>query len=306
MVDPYRRIRSRLIRLAGAAFAVGLAFGAAAAPPAVPADQPAAVLQAQYASLAGRLRHSPFRRALSLDSTESSTDLKGEIHAVVDYPFSMVSAALDAPEPWCDVLILHLNTKYCHAATDATHTVLTVGLGRKTAQPLKDATPIAFTWRVSAATTNYLAIQLVAPAGPLNTRNFRIELRAIPVGRDQSFLHLTYAYDYGMAGRLAMQAYLATLGSGKVGFTQVGQTTGGPPDYVRGMRGLVERNTMRYYLAIDAYLGALASPPPAQLHKRLHSWFNATEQYPRQLREISWAAYLEMKQGEALRQRGLQ
>lgn len=237
---------------------------------------------------------------------ESPDNLKGEIHALVDYPFSTVSAALDEPEPWCDVLILHLNTKYCHATTDAPRTVLAVGLGRKTPQPIKDATPIAFTWRVTAATANYLAIQLAAPAGPLNTRNFRIDLQAIPVGRDQTFLHLTYSYDYGMAGRLAMQTYLATLGSGKVGFTQIRQPSGGASNYVGGMRGLVERNTMRYYLAIDAYLGALASPPSVQLQKRLHSWFNATEQYPRQLREVSWAAYLEMKRDEALRQRSLQ
>jgi len=103
-----------------------------------------------------------------------------------------------------------------------------------------------------------------------------------------------------------MKTYFATIGSGKVGFTQTGTQSSGQPDYIGGMRGLAERNTMRYYLAIDAYLGALASPPPLQLQKRLHRWFTATEQYPRQLREVDRTAYIDMKRGEYLRQQATQ
>jgi hypothetical protein len=63
---------------------------------------------------------------------------------------------------------------------------------------------------------------------------------------------------------------------------------------------------MRYYLAIDAYLGALTAPPAQQLQKRLQSWFTATEQYPRQLHEIERTAYIDMKLREHLRQQSLQ
>ena len=65
---------------------------------------------------------------------------------------------------------------------------------------------------------------------------------------------------------------------------------------------MVERNTMRFYLAIDAYLGALAEPTPVRLQKRLQCWFSATEQYPRQLHEVSCTAYLNMKRSDYLRQ----
>jgi len=65
---------------------------------------------------------------------------------------------------------------------------------------------------------------------------------------------------------------------------------------------VVERNTMRYYLAIDAYLGALSAPPAQQFEQRLESWFASTEQYPRQLHEVDRAAYLDMKRREYLRQ----
>jgi hypothetical protein len=98
-----------------------------------------------------------------------------------------------------------------------------------------------------------------------------------------------------------MQTYLATLGSRKVGFTLTGTQPGGQPEHIGGMPGVVERNTMRYYLAIDAYLAALAAPPRLQLQKRLQGWFSATEQYPRQLREVDRTAYFDMKRGEYLR-----
>jgi len=68
------------------------------------------------------------------------------------------------------------------------------------------------------------------------------------------------------------------------------------------MRGVVERNTMRYYLAIEAFLGALSAPPQAQLEKRLHDWFAAVERYPRQLHEMDEGAYLDMKRRETRRQ----
>ncbi|PKO63349.1 MAG: hypothetical protein CVU23_11205, partial [Betaproteobacteria bacterium HGW-Betaproteobacteria-17] len=266
----------------------GLAFASA------PDTQSAASLHAQYASLAPRLQHNPFQRALALDSSESPNDLTGDIYALVDYPFSTFSAALNGAAGWCDVLI-HINTKYCRATSDGTRTVLTVYIGKKTPQPIKDAFPIEFTYRVTTATANDLNIQIDAGKGPLSTRDYHIQLQAVPVGNGQTFLHLTYSYAYGLAGRLAMKTYLATLGSGKVGFTVIGRQPSGQPEYIGGMRGVAERNTMRYYLAIDAYLGALALPVAARQDKRLNDWHSGVERYPRQLHELERAAYLSMK-----------
>src|SRR5262249_50044516 len=119
---------------------------------------------------------------------------------------------------------------------------------------------------------------------------------------DQTFLHFTYSYAYGLAGRIAMNTYLATTGRGKVGFTIVGTDPDGQPEYIRRVRGLVERNTMRYYLAIAAYLSALTAPPGEQLDRRLQLWFDAVERFPRQLHEVDRAAYLDMKHHEYARQ----
>ena len=105
-----------------------------------------------------------------------------------------------------------------------------------------------------------------------------------------------------------MQAYLATAGSSKIGFTQVAAASldhGTSKAYVGGMRGAVERNTMRYYLAIDAYLLSLAAPPAQQLNTRLETWFDSTEQYSLQLRETDKASYLAMKKKEVQRQQSV-
>ena len=64
------------------------------------------------------------------------------------------------------------------------------------------------------------------------------------------------------------------------------------------MRGVMERNTMRHFLAIEAYLASLDSPRERRVDQRLNTWFSATERYPRQLHEIERGEYLAMKQRE--------
>lgn len=259
-------------------------------------------LRAKYTELTKQLNNNQFKRALYLNSMESSHDLKGEIYAVVDYPFAKVNQALNNPAHWCDVLILHINIKYCHADENRTGSTLTVNLGKKDAQPLTDTYQVDFDYREIITTSDYFAIELNAENGPLNTRDYRIWVEATPIKGGRTFLHFTYAYSFGLAGRLAMQGYLATAGSDKVGFTVTGKSADGDTRYIKGVRGVVERNTMRYYLAIDAYLAELNTPANQQFEQRLQSWYRSTEEYPRQLHEVELGEYLAMKRDEYKRQ----
>lgn len=261
-----------------------------------PAADAGAQLQAKYRELQPQLAQNPFGRPLYLDSTERSNGLQGEIYAVMDHPYTAVENAFRNPANWCDVLILHLNTKYCQAGGAG----LKLGIGGKGPEPAERAARLDFGFS-AAAGAGYFSADLDAEKGPMSTSNYRIRLEAVPLERGRTFLHLTYAYEYGVAGKLAMKTYLATVGSGKVGFTQV-KSADGETGYIKGVRGVVERNTMRYYLAIDAYLGALAAPPAERLEKRIAAWFDATERYARQLHEVERSAYLEMKRDETRRQ----
>ncbi|SAL80608.1 signal peptide protein [Caballeronia arvi] len=270
------------------------------------ADSNATRLRDKYESLKPQLSHNPFHRELYLESAETGSSLKGDIYAVVDYPFATVKDALDDPSQgpanWCDVLILHLNIKYCRPSTSGGGTQLNVNLGRKVEEKLSSTYRVQFNYRSAAASTAYFQVDLDADTGPMSTKDYRIVLEATPVGSGRTFLHLTYSYGYGMAGRLAMKTYLSTIGSDKVGFTTARDASNGQSEYIGGVRGLVERNTMRYYLAIDAYLQALSSPPGKRLEQRLVTWFDATEKYPRQLHEVDRDAYLTMKRNEYRRQ----
>ncbi|WP_408324783.1 hypothetical protein [Paraburkholderia strydomiana] len=274
------------------------------------ADDRAASLREKYESLTQQLAHNQFQRPLYLESQELPSALQGEIYGVLNHPFSTLNTTLNdpaqGPANWCDVLILHLNTKYCHAATSASGTVLSVNIGKKTPESLSSSYRVQFNYRATASSPDYVRVELSAATGPLSTKDYRIVLEAIPVGDSRTFIHLTYAYGYGAAGRFAMKTYLATIGSDKVGFSSAPESSTGEKRYIGGVRGLVERNTMRYYLAIDAYLGALSSPPNARLNKRLADWFDATEQYPRQLHEVSRADYMQMKHEEYQRQQTAQ
>lgn len=261
--------------------------------------QDGASLQAKHGALAARLADNPFKRPLVLDSAESPERLSGDIYAVVDHPFAE-TGALATPANWCEVLMLHLNTKHCAVKGEGQGTTIEVAVGRKFDQPLDQAQRVAFAWTRAANSADYLSVQLSANEGPLSTRDYRIVLEAVPLSQGRSFVHLAYSYAYGTAARFAMKAYLGTLGSGKVGFTVTSGRGQGAAAPIGGVRGVVERNTMRYYLAIDAFLDA---PKPEQLDRRLAAWFDATEQYARQLHETERADYLAMKKSEYRRLR---
>ena len=271
-------------------------------------DVHATALLEKHASLEKQLGKTSFGRPLVIESFEDTGNVNGHAYAVLDAPFTTVSATFRGATNWCEVMLLHLNTKYCHAttatstSTTGAPTLLKVSVGKKTPQEIEDAFALEFTLRPVAATPRYLAVRLNADKGPLGTSDYRIELEAVPLPHGKTFMHLRYAYGYGVAGRLAMQGYLATVGSGKVGFSYV---NGDPKQgYVGGVRGTVERNTVRYYLAIEAFLASLGRPAAQQLEARLGHWFDATEQFAQQLHEIDRDSYLSMKRDEHRRQQG--
>jgi len=287
-------IPSRLLRVACLALVVALVPAAAFA-------QDAATLRARHAALQDKFANNQFGRPLVLESVESSGDLKGDVYAVVDHPFPMVQQALQSADHWCDILILHLNVKRCRAGGGAAKT-LNLSVGRKFDQPIEDAYQLNFAYRVVAATNDYLQVQLTADEGPLSTKNYRIQVETVPVDAKRSVIHMSYAYGYGFAARMAMQTYLSTLGRNKVGFSITGRNAEGKPVYIGGVLGLLERNTMRYYLAIDAYLSAHAAPPSEQFERRIRDWYASTERYAPQLHEMEQGDYLEMKRREMKRQ----
>jgi hypothetical protein len=275
--------------------------------PSLQAHADATALRARHAELGEQLRSNAYQRPLVIESTATDNALQGDVYAVLDHPFGKLNQALKDPSQWCDILILPFNTKYCHAqGGGGGQDRLLVRIGRKSDQPVEQAYRLDFTLQTVTASSDYLESRLLAREGPLGTRDYRMVVSAIPLDSGHSFLHLQYSYGFGVAGRIAMQAYLATAGADKVGFTVTGRDANGKPEYIRGVRGAVERNAMRYYLAIDAHLDSLSAPGEQQLEKRIQSWFSATERYARQLHEMDRSTYVAMKRQEYERQQTAQ
>src|SRR5205085_8323750 len=122
-------------------------------------DGGAAALRLRYAALAQQRQRHPFQRALQIESSDGQDGLTGEVVALVDSPFAIAAVALDAPSQWCDILILHLNTKYCRAETNARGTVLHVVIGKKYDQPIDQAYRVDFVYRVAARNADYLQVK---------------------------------------------------------------------------------------------------------------------------------------------------
>jgi hypothetical protein len=282
-----RKSLSRWLSALGAACLLAL--------PAVQAHADAGSLRAKHQELRDELRSNSYQRQLYIDSAESGNSLQGDVYAVLDHPFEKVKGSLQDTDAWCDIMLLPFNTKYCHA----TDNQLAVRIGRKFNQPAEQAYKIDFRFQNVAASSDYFEARLNAPQGPVGTRDYRIRAEAVPLDAGHTFMHLSYSYGYGTAGKIAMGAYLSTAGADKVGFSQSKEE---PGQLTSGVRGAIERNAMRYYLAIDAYLDSMAAPEAQRVDRRINAWFSATERYPKQLREMDRATYVTMKKAEYERQ----
>jgi hypothetical protein len=258
-----------------------------------------------HAKLRDRLSGNQFQAPLYIDSTQTQDSLKGDVYAVIEHPFTEVKSALMGAEGWCDLLILHLNVKFCATAGKESQETISIVIGRKTERHLNDGYKLDFNFIAPAATENYLRVEMLSHTGPFNTRDYYLVLEAVSLESNKSFVHFSYKYAYGMMARMAMQAYLLTAGRDKIGFSITGKKADGSPVYIAGVRGAVERNAMRYYLAIQAFLDSLGTPPASRLEKRLGEWFSATEKYAPQLHELERDEYLSIKRREVQRQHTL-
>jgi hypothetical protein len=292
-------MRTIIFLLVMSAAAIQQSVAAPASDAASAQSTSAATLLQLRESLRSRMANSPFKVPLMIESRQSDDDIKGEVYAEINHSFKTVSAALGSPRAWCDILILHLNTKSCalQPGVDGSTTspTLMMTVGKKVKEAPESAYPIALMWKTSQSKADFLQVDLAADVGPLNTRNYRIVLEAAPTENGNTFIHLSYSYGFGTTAKFLMKAYLNTIGRNKVGFTVIGKKANGEPIYVEGLLGLVERNTMRYHLAVEAYLGAMRTPEPMQFEKRIGDWFQASERYAQQLHEVNLGEYLDMK-----------
>lgn len=292
-------------RFCAGALALVLVFSSGVGLAAGPDAGSERALLAKYSSIRPKLEKNQFGAPIYLESSELESSVRVDMYGVVNHPFDLVKEALQSPANWCDIAPLHINIKACTFKTGTKPAQLTLYNGRKYYQPPSDAYPLKYRFRTVSQQPRFLDLNLDADEGPLGTRDHRMVLQAVPLNGRSTLLRFSYVYSYGAVARMAIKGYFSTIGRDKVGFSVV-SGKGGKPRYIEGVRGAVERNTMRYYLALQTFLDTQKYPGNQVFEQRISRWYDLTAKYPRQLKEIDKQSYLSNKRLEHAKQLALQ
>jgi hypothetical protein len=248
----------------------------------------------KFHALENKLRKSSLGIPVYLESSAGSSTSDADMYGIVSYPFDVVRNELSLPSHWCDIVMPHINVRACTYEKLNDRWLLTIYNVNRFDQPLKDAYEMKFDFHTVVQQPEYFDISLDSREGPFHTKDHRFGFEAIPVDSVRTFVHLSYSYNYSFLGYIAMKSYLTLFGRGKVGFSITGVKEGDPV-YVTGIRGAIDRNVMRYYLGILAYLDALKFAPEQRFGKRINKWYDLTDRYRKQLSEMEKKEYMSLK-----------
>ena len=257
----------------------------------------AAQFQKWYQELRELAPHSPFGVPLSMQSEERNDRVTAEVHGILEYPFDTVKAALNTPVALCEFIPLSVTIKACTYQSQAQDALLTLYIGWKYYQEPREASSQPYHYAVQATEPGTVSVVLSALKGLFGTTAHRFQLDVAGV-HGRTVVVLRSSYVQSAASKLATAIYLATLGRDKVGFSHEDAGPGVPPGYVQGLRGMVERNIMRYYLGLEAFLDTETVPAPHRREARINAAYELMERYPLQLHDLERVEYLDVKRRE--------
>lgn len=262
-------------------------------------------LSGRYPELQEAARRGPFGLPLQVHSEERETQISAEIYGIIDHPFRALATTFTEPGGWCNFLVLNPNIKTCTFRREEQETLLTLYIGSKSYRAPESATEQVYRFLVRARQPEYAAISLTAPQGMLGTTAHRFEFEAGSVA-GKTVVALSSSFEPSMVSKLLTGIYLNTLGRAKIGFSREDAGAAGQLVYVRGVKGMVERNAMRYYLALKAFLDTSNLPAGRQFEARASLAYDLMDLYPAQLRQMDKAEYLDIKFREHQNQLRLQ
>lgn len=235
---------------------------------------------------------------LTITSNIKSNRLSADIYAINNFAFNDIVDGLSKPSEWCQFITLHLNIKACTFNKNQSQSFVSFYAGRKFYEPAEDAYELRYRFNINESTEDYFKLSLSAKEGPFGTSDYLIVLELLKVNKDV-VLHMSLSYQTSFSSRLGTSVYLSTIGADKVGFSKVSED--GSTHFIKGVEGIIERNVMRYFLALTTYLKYQKEP-----NKMPGQWFLATEKYAKQLHEVEYQEYLDAKKKEYAQQREMQ
>lgn len=241
-----------------------------------------------------------FEQSIYIRSGEADDGASGSIYALVDQPFTELRSLLDDPRAWCQITIMHLNVKSCVLDQRESPARIRMYSGRMHYVPADQADRHDYFLQPTRVDGDYFRASIHGPEGPFGTRDYRIMIEVVAADDGKSLIHLGYSLGYTSVTRWAQRIYFATLGRHRVGFSP---SDADNDELIRGLRGMIERNTVRFYLALQAWLEL---PGEEKAQDRFLRWHELTEQHPEQLREQDLDTYLNIKKREYENQQRIQ
>lgn len=263
-------------------------------------------LRETYNEIENTLFDNKYDAPIHIESEKLKNMMYGDVYGIIYQPYKTVSKNLSSHINWCKIMPQHLNIKACTYQYVDKQCRLTFYSGRKLYEKADDVYRLKYQFKVTTLNDDYFNATLNSEEGPLDTTDYIINIEAIPLSDSATFIHLSYEYSFGIWTRIAMTTYFTTIGRNKVGFTIVGEDKNQKPIYIKGIRGVIERNSMRYYYAIKSYLDTKNIPIETRFIKKISSWFDLTQRHHTQLYEMDKNDYLEYKKMERLDQIRLQ
>lgn len=260
----------------------------------------------KYGQIEKELDQSPLALPFYIESAVSEHDSQVDIYGRIKYSLPLFENELQVPANWCDILLLHNYVRACTYQKVNDSWLLTIYNVSGLTDPLAKADRMRFRYHIFAQHSDFFDVSLEAPEGPFHTKDHQFAIEALSLDDNRLLIHVRYSFRYGSLGYLAMESYLSIFGRGKVGFSIIGTDNERNPIYVNGLRGATERNAVRYYLAILAYMDTLKIPREQRFQRRLNQWYDLTARFRRQLFEMEKEEYFTYKRRDQENQAVLQ
>ena len=257
-----------------------------------------AELKEKYEEIEEQLIENTYDIPVYMESNNDENLMSGKVYGIIYHPFNKVSHALSSVTNACEIMPQHLNIKACTYEYKNNKCRLTFYSGRKFYQKADDVQRLNYIFNVTELNDKYFTVTLNTNEEPFDSENSSIAVAAIPLTDSSTFFYLTYKYQYGFFMHLAMSTYLSTFGRNKIGFSIIDTDENNNPIYSGGIRGVIERNVMRYYFAIKSYLDTQSVEKDKRFESRINYWFDLTEKHHKQLYEMDKADYLKFKRRE--------
>jgi len=231
-----------------------------------------------------------------LKTIQKDKVLNVSLLGLIPFKFQDVSGVLARPASYCDFLPLMFNVKSCVITEfNPVARIKFYVAGKHYTSPLASYR-IHAVFRLVDRTSEKIRIRLESEEDSAGKTGYDVDLVAIPL-EGQTLLSLKSRYAPGRVTRMATNTYVNVFAHDKPGFTEI-LAPDGKKKLITGFPAVIERSSVRAYLALKAYMLNYHLPPAKRFEACLSTWYDLNRPYKKQLYELDREDYLQIKRRE--------